>query len=395
MTRRNTPPPDPAALLHAIQLQAAELEMQNVELHAANEALRVTNHALVLAHDRFRTLYDRAPTPFVTLNERGLILELNAAAGSLLGATWQDLVGTPVALFAPERNREDFVAFVADVLAGHAHLAHEAVLQGTGRAPADVLIEAVLLREAPEDPPRVILSIVDVTALKHADSVRRRAQDEVLAIVSHDLGGPLNAIGLACDALAADLEPEDRTRCVHLIQRAVARAHRLISDLLGVARIESGQLSLRLALIDLAALIHQVGKDHELAVAAAATTLRISIPRPLPPIEGDRDRLHQVLSNLIGNALVHARGAPIELDAIARDGSVVISVSDGGPGIPPDELSHVFERYRQGTLHAHGAGLGLAIVKGFVEAHHGTCSVTSTLGHGTRFEVRLPVADQR
>jgi hypothetical protein len=107
-------------------------------------------------------------------------------------------------------------------------------------------------------------------------------------------------------------------------------------------------------------------------------------------IVGDEDRLHQVLSNLIGNALVHARGTRIDVGVVARGEQVVITVADHGPGITEEELPFVFERYRQGARHHGGAGLGLAIVKGLVLAHHGTVSVASRRGHGARFEIVLP-----
>jgi anti-sigma regulatory factor (Ser/Thr protein kinase) len=105
---------------------------------------------------------------------------------------------------------------------------------------------------------------------------------------------------------------------------------------------------------------------------------------------GDQDRLHQALSNLISNALVHARGAAISIGIMARGDQVVIIVSDDGPGIDREELPFVFERYRQGARHHGGAGLGLAIVKGVILAHHGTVNVTSERGHGVRFEIVLP-----
>lgn len=377
-------------MLHALEVHQAELEVQNLELIAANEELVRINAELTVAHGRFLTLYQRAPTPFVTIDRDGAIVEMNWAAELLLGASSADLAGTTLSLFFAEASRGAFRRFV-DGLGGDVH-AHEAQLHRRGAEPVDVLIDGLLLREAPTDPPRVILAIVDVTALKRADAVRRRAQDEMLGIVSHDLGGPLHAISLACDAMLRELEGEIMHKQVGRIQRSVARCGRLIRDLLGVVHIESGQLSLRFAPLDLGALVLQLANDLEPSVTAAGGTLRVSVAEALPTIDGDADRLIQVISNLINNARTHARGASVDVVVTHADDDVVIVVADDGPGISAEELPRVFERYRQGQRHRGGAGLGLAIVKGLVEAHHGSIVVLSELGHGARFEVTLPIS---
>jgi signal transduction histidine kinase len=173
----------------------------------------------------------------------------------------------------------------------------------------------------------------------------------------------------------------------------MAQCERLIKDLLRVAHIESGQLTLELARFDVRELVWQVCRDFESRAAAAGVSLSVEIEDRPQPIVGDRDRLHQVFSNLIGNALVHARGAAVEVSVHPRDAEVVVAVADDGPGIPPDEIPFVFDRFRQGARRRGGAGLGLAIVKGLAEAHHGTATVASQPGHGARFEVALPCSE--
>ena len=231
---------------------------------------------------------------------------------------------------------------------------------------------------------------LDLATRNLVASTRRRAQDELLTIVSHDLRGPLNAIGLACEALSGELSADEHRRCVDAIGRSSARCERLIKDLLAVAHLERGGLSLQAVPFDIRVLARHVCHDHEGAVADAGSTLDVSIPEQPAWIIGDRNRLQQVLANLIGNALVHARGAAIGVSVVVRGDEIVITVADDGPGIAPDVLPLVFERYRAGSRHHGGAGLGLAIVKGVVEAHRGTAVVTSRPGDGARFEVVLP-----
>jgi signal transduction histidine kinase len=114
--------------------------------------------------------------------------------------------------------------------------------------------------------------------------------------------------------------------------------------------------------------------------------------QPLEPLTADRGRLLQALSNLLDNAIrVTPGGSTVRVSATALDGAVEFAVEDGGPGIEPEELQHIFERFWQGRRGAGSAGLGLAIVKGLVEAHGGEVSVRSAPGQGSTFRFRIPV----
>src|SRR5450432_51522 len=174
-----------------------------------------------------------------------------------------------------------------------------------------------------------------------------RARDEVLAIVSHDLRGPLHAISLASEALREDAT-EDAKRYLSAIDRAGARAERLISDLLDASAIENGKLSLNKARTNLVSVVKQAVAEHELFARESKTTITARLPDAPVYVDADRDRLLQALANLIGNALKHARGTPIELSVEVRDHHAILSVADRGPGIPASEIQHVFDRYWTG-----------------------------------------------
>lgn len=226
-------------------------------------------------------------------------------------------------------------------------------------------------------------------ALSNAQAASR-ARDEVLAVVSHDLRGPLNAIGLASDALREEVTTDDARRYLGAIERAVTRAERLIKDLLEAIKIENGNLEIAPRPIDGRSLIEQAVTDHELLAKEQGGRIETKLPDHPVPVLADRERVLQVLANLIGNAIKHAKGTPIALTLAERNGQAVFGVADQGPGIPPEELPHVFDRYWQGRKRKrNGAGLGLAIAKGIIEAHRGTIAVDSKLGRGTHFEFTL------
>lgn len=384
----------PVAMLHSLEVYQAELLLQNDELRAANEELRRTNESLETASARFRALYQRAPTPYVSVDAARMTVDINHAGEVILDTPRDRLIGGMIDRFVATADRAGFRALVDAAFEGLPTSRRDILMLGADAAMIDAMVEGVLLDGVAPDPSCCVLAIVDITARKQAETLRRRAQDEILAIVSHDLRGPLNAIDLACDALTAVHDSHDYRRYLETIVRSSARCERLIKDLLRVAQIESGCMRLAVEVVDLCELLRQVCRDHELAASAAGSKLDLSVGTVQAMIFGDRDRLHQVFANLIGNALVHARGSAIEVSVGAREREAVVVVSDNGPGIPSGELSSVFDRYRQGGRHSAGAGLGLAIVKGIVEAHGGAAVVTSQLGHGARFEIAFPVTQQ-
>ncbi|HEY1555330.1 MAG TPA: hybrid sensor histidine kinase/response regulator [Kofleriaceae bacterium] len=252
-------------------------------------------------------------------------------------------------------------------------------------------------------PRRLALRVQFAVRVGRAEMASKRAsrvKDEILAVVSHDLRSPLHAISLASEALADELSitvtPASRgptdgpARYLGAIERATARAERLISDLLEASAIENGALALAPAAIDATAIVRQAAADHELLAKESHARIEARVPSEHVAIRADRDRVLQVLGNLIGNSLKHARGTPIELSIEPSEHDVVFAVRDRGPGITSAELPHLFDRYWTGRTRKGGAGLGLAIAKGIVIAHGGKIGVDSTLGEGARFWFSLP-----
>jgi two-component system sensor histidine kinase/response regulator len=218
-------------------------------------------------------------------------------------------------------------------------------------------------------------------------------RDDLLSIVTHDLRSPLNAIRIASDELAdPELDPEERKVMVGAVQRSLRRADRLIEDLLDVSRIEAGRITLTRTRIGARELLEQAVNDHALQSREAGLELRLAVDANAGLVFADRERVLQVLGNLIANALRYARDSGTLILAVEDHGEFAsFSVTDRGPGIPAEQLPYVFNRFFQARHHRRaGAGLGLAIAKGIIEAHGGTISALSTVGSGTRFTFSLP-----
>jgi PAS domain S-box-containing protein len=220
-----------------------------------------------------------------------------------------------------------------------------------------------------------------------------RARDRVLALVAHDLRNPLSAISMSA-SLLRDLPLAEGPRAQHLdmIQRAATGMDHLIEDLLDVSRMEAGRLAIKRSRVDVSELLFEMRDLFEPQARPQRISLECVIGQGLPPLIGDRDRLVQALSNLVGNALKFTpEGGRVVLSAHPRGGEVEISVADTGQGIAAEDLPRIFDRFWQVERASRaGAGLGLEIVKGIVEAHGGRVRVESVAGRGTTFHLFLP-----
>ncbi len=191
------------------------------------------------------------------------------------------------------------------------------------------------------------------------------------------------------------MPPERQAEHLEIISRAAHRINRLIQDLLDVATIENGRLSVRTKRVDLGELVEEVGSQMRLGADLEGVDLSVRVPAELPAVKADRDRILQVMSNLIGNGLKFTpSGGQVTVAAERASDGVTVTVSDTGPGIEPEMEQHLFDRFWRGhQANLRGAGLGLAIVKGILEAHGTRVDVETEVGRGSAFSFTLPTAD--
>lgn len=243
---------------------------------------------------------------------------------------------------------------------------------------------------------RVALAIESARLYREARAAVR-AREEMMAVLSHDLRNPLNVFALSMRALQPVAAGDPRKReTLARADRAYRRMKGLLEDLLDASRIDEGTLRLNPVPGDLAAAIAETLELQRPVAAEKGITLELQV-EPLS-LRFDRERISQVLTNLIGNALKFTpSGGSIMVACQACGGAAVVTVTDTGPGIPEENLSHVFDRFWQsdGQERRSGIGLGLTIARGIVEAHGGSIKARNAHGHGACFQFTLPLPHEQ
>ena len=382
------------------------------ELRAAEQAVREKKA-------RLRRIADSGIVGVFYWTQAGGITEANAEFCRMVGLTEEDVREGRASwrsLTPPEWTEVDAAKLEELAARGFTSNWEKEFVAADGRR-VPVLLGAALLEGSADHGLAVCLDIGD---RKRAEAERERLlegersaraaaerasqlRDEVMAVVAHDLRNPVNTIVLSAGALLElPLDEGQRRHRLGVIQRTAGRMDGLIRDLLDASRIEAGTFAVRHARVHVRALLDETLELFEAQAHERGVALRCEVGTDVPPVLGDRDRLVQVFSNLLGNALKFTpAGGEVRISArpvpgASPRGAVELAVADTGSGIPPDHLAHVFDRFwqadRQGRA---GAGLGLAIVKGIVEAHGGDIRVASVVGAGTTFAFTLPEAPAR
>ncbi len=377
----------------AVPVPAASIR----EVHELGRALQAMAEAigghlaeLTTQRNQATAIVESLAEGVIALDAHGHIVLFNPAAGRLLGATAETVVGR--SLFETIRQRE-------------LHELARAVLQHRQRATRDVTlfqpqerflrVHGLPCEGAGADPtgPRAILVIQDVTEHVRYDQLRK----EFVANVSHELKSPLTSIRSLIETLLSGAleDPANNRRFVQLIEEDATRLSCLIDDLLSLSQIESQAVPLKLAVVPLKPLVDSVIASCQSAMAQRGIRCEPALPDGLA-VHADADRLRQILANLLDNAIKYNKDHGSIQIAATREGEMVkVTVSDTGIGIPAQDLPRIFERFyrvdKARSRELGGTGLGLSIVKHLVESHRGTVSVESRFGHGSAFSFTLPL----
>jgi two-component system phosphate regulon sensor histidine kinase PhoR len=324
----------------------------------------------------------------------GEVLLANQALLKLLGISSPQ--GQP--LTSTIRNPE-LLSALKDIRQGPGHLSREISTQTT--PPRHLMLEMVRLA-GQETMVEVVAVLHDITERKRTEKMRKDFVDNV----SHELRTPLTAIRASAETLrdGALGQPEQAARFVEMILRHTRRLEELSRDLLQLAQLEAGLASPQTEIVSSADIARRAVETLREPAARRGVELSLSLPARPPALPAVRRLLEQAVVNLLDNAVKYCAGptipgAPacqVTLSVESRPPEVVIAVSDNGPGIAPEHVDRIFERFyrvnRERSRELGGTGLGLSIVKHVAQAHGGRVEVESRLGRGSTFRIILPAA---
>lgn len=383
--------PSAAFLIAALVTSAALVPARRRPVAAALARLSGEPKPSPRQEERLPALVRALPDPALLLDGRGTVLAANAGAVGLLASV---RVGDPVsfAMRVPE-VLEALRASVADGRPRRIEFAERVPLDRWLRADI-VPIRPGLVREgAPTE--AVLLGFVDLTPQRRVEQMRV----DFIANASHELRTPLASLSGFIETLQGPARNDSsaRERFLKIMGEQARRMSRLIDDLLSLSRIELNAHLRPEAEVDLVSVISHV--RDALGPLGRERGVEITFEHPAPPVNvrGDRDELIRVFENLVENALKYGgAGGRIEIGVVREGSDVLVSVRDYGPGIAPEHVPRLTERfYRVDTAHSReqgGTGLGLAIVKHIVARHRGRLGIESVPGEGSTFSVRLSAA---
>jgi signal transduction histidine kinase len=403
--------------LGALVVVGAELEAQHLRLIARLATLIVPAlrraefyQQVVEAQTHLQQVFDGLPTGLALLDNDGRLLRANPAWPRLWGLEPE---AVRLRQMAPWDMFEPLLTRLPDPLA------FDAFFRRWGAEPRETTFvlqhphqELHVLLIPVHDSlglrPSYLLAVDDVTRAREGD----RLKSEFVSVVSHELRTPLTSILGYTELLQArDFPAHERRELIETVWKQATHLSNLVEDLLNVSRIDAGRITLSCWALSLGQLVKELTAQLNKALDQSRHRLLIDIGDDLPPVYADRDRLRQILGNLLSNAIKYSpEGGEIVLHAdrlrtpppgappLSPEPTILISVSDQGIGIPPEEQSRIFDRFyrvdNSNTRKIGGTGLGLAITQALVELHGGRIWVQSTPGEGSAFFLTLPIATE-
>lgn len=363
-----------------------------------------------LHSDLYREIFAHSKEAIAIIDPEGFYLQQNGAHFTLLGYADDDLESKTPAICLGEKT---FRAIIGK-LAQSGEYSGETVCRTKGNEERSIELSIFTMRSGLGEPLCYVSIIRDITTRKRTEEklaqllVRERSaradaekanrlKDEFLATLSHELRTPLNAvIGWSRILKAGRVDSESSQHAIEVIERNAWAQKQIIEDILDVSRVITGKLQLHLGPVDLVSVVNAALDAVRPALEVKEIKIETNYQDDLRIIAGDMDRLQQVVWNLLSNASKFTpAGGVVGVHISQDDHYVEVEISDTGPGIAPEFLPHVFERFRQAdgsTTRTHGGlGLGLAIVRHLVELHGGLIGVRNVSeGTGAIFTVKLP-----
>ncbi|MGM0622159.1 MAG: ATP-binding protein, partial [Bacteroidota bacterium] len=392
---------DNLKLIHELELHQLELELQNEELTLEKERAE-------RAEEKYRELYDFAPSGYMTLNKEGEIIDLNISAVRLLWKKRAHLINSSFGFFVSTDSRAVYNEFLQKVFKNKAKETCELELETSDGSKKYILVNGIISKIDE----KCLMTLTDISKRKQAEneliSAKEKAEEgdrlksAFLANMSHEIRTPMNGIlGFTELLKTLNLNGEEQQKYIDIIEKSGIRMLNILNDIISISKIESQQIEVSVSDTNVNDQVEYVCNFFKLE--AEQKKLHISFNNELPSdkaiIRTDREKIYAVLTNLVKNAIKFTQTGSIELGYSKKGGFFEFYVKDSGPGITEKQKKVIFERFRQGsesrTRNYEGAGLGLSISKAYVEMLGGKIRVENNTGKngnssGTTFFFTIP-----
>ncbi len=365
-----------------------------------------TEDALRESEERLRRVSNNADVGLVRCSRDWIYLSANPAYANMVGKPLDQIIGRPLPEVMGAKAVETIRPYVERTLRGE-HIVYESQVPYEGAGERYLRLSTTPDYDAPGQIVGWVASITDITdrrAIEEALRLADRRKNEFLAMLAHELRGPLGPISSGLEILQqGSIDSAEAQRAFDMMTRQANHVVRLVDDLLEVSRVNQGLIELRKERTDLAQAVQDGIAAAQPLIAGFGHHLTVSLPSEPLLLDADPTRLVQIATNLITNACKFTEpNGRIEISARAENGCALMCVRDNGIGLPPDQLEHVFDSFKridgacEQSRRGRGLGLGLALVRKLVELHDGyIAAVSEGLGRGSEFIVRLPLPDER
>jgi PAS domain S-box-containing protein len=385
-----------------IQTLFYELQVHQIELELQNQALRETQESLEDAQRKYTDLYDFAPVGYFTLNQAGVIEEVNLAGATLVGIERSHLIQMPFSYLAYRDDQDTYFLYLRRLFKIASSESQEIRLVKPDGVPFDAQLTGVVVRNEQKHAAQCRMIVSDITEQKRAahqalelaaHKEHVRTLSNFLNSASHEFRTPLTIITIELYLLKKSMDLPQENKHLDRTAKQVKYITKLVDALAAIARLDSDS-DFEFETLHLNGLIEGVSLGIQLEAREKQITVVSEIDNALPPIQGNSSEIHRALLNILENAVRYMEPSGNILIRVAQHGeSILIEVQDTGRGISEADIPYIFERfYRVDVNHSsRGIGLGLSIANQIIRRHGGTIEVESQLGQGSLFRIILPI----
>lgn len=399
------------AILEELETALEELNVAEEELKAQNDELASARASVEAERQRYHELFEFAPDGYIVTDSVGIILEVNRMVAKMFNVSPEKLIGKPLANFVPFEERRCFRSKLNQLVQLDWMQEWELHLCPREGIPFDAAVTISTVRDWEGSPVGWRWLVRDITARKQAEEQIRnmqmqnlqlqetaRLKSHFLAVMSHELRSPMNAIIGFSQLLLRYPQHPLAPKQENMVQRILNSGRHLltlIDDILDFSKLEAGRLDLKLQEFNLVELVSATTEEMRSLVEQKNLAMEVHLNLDNPDIVNDKIRVRQVLVNLLSNAIKFTETGSIQVKAWELFANrMVIAIKDTGIGIAEDQRAHIFEEFRQGnqtlTREHGGTGLGLTITNRLVRMMQGRITVESKLGEGATFRVEIP-----